>query len=52
MEAFAAPWHLAARMAGDPGYGACWLKDLQYYKACDFFNGRQPPRTTALEKFL
>lgn len=51
MEAVAAPWRLAARMAKDPGYGACWLKDLQYYKACDFFNGRQPPRTTALNKF-
>ncbi|WP_216594015.1 hypothetical protein [Desulfobacter postgatei] len=51
MEAFCAPWHLAARMAKDPEYGACWLKDLQYYKACDFFNGRRPPRPTALEKF-
>jgi hypothetical protein len=51
MEAFAAPWRLAVRMAKDPGYGACWLKDVQYYKACDFFNGRKPPRTTALKKF-
>nr|WP_319491917.1 radical SAM protein [uncultured Desulfobacter sp.] len=51
MEAFSAPWRLAARMAKDPAYGACWFKDLQYYKACDLFNGRRPPRTTALNKF-
>ena len=51
MEALAAPWHLAARMVRDPGYGTCWFKDLQYYNACDFFDGRRPPRTTALKKF-
>ncbi|WP_321492072.1 radical SAM protein [uncultured Desulfobacter sp.] len=51
MEAVAAPWRLAARMAKDPGYGACWFKDLQYYKACDFFDGRRPPRTSALQRF-
>lgn len=51
MEAFTSPWHLAARMAKDSKYGACWVKDIQYYKACDFFDGRRPSRTTALKKF-
>lgn len=51
MEALGSPLHLATRMAKDPGYGACWFKDLQYYKACDFFDGRRPPRALGLKKF-
>ena len=51
MEALHAPLRLAARMAKDFGYGRSWAKDLQYYKACDFFDGRRAPRTGALNRF-
>ncbi|HCY84698.1 MAG TPA: radical SAM protein [Desulfobacteraceae bacterium] len=51
MEGLTAPWRLAARMARDNAYAAHWVQDLRYYKACDFFDGRMAPRTTALSRF-
>ncbi|MCG8636816.1 MAG: radical SAM protein, partial [Desulfobacterales bacterium] len=50
-EGLTAPWQLAARLAKDPVYTSRWFEDLRYYKACDFFDGRRPPRASSLRRF-
>ena len=39
------------RWRKDPGFIKLWLKDLHYYQACDFFDGRRPVRTERLRRF-
>jgi uncharacterized Fe-S cluster-containing radical SAM superfamily protein len=39
-----APLQLARRLKHDPLYGRLWLEDMHYYAACDYFDGRKPPR--------
>jgi hypothetical protein len=29
-----------------------WIEDLLYYRACDLFNGRRPPNTQRLRRFI
>ncbi len=35
----------------DKRYFRIWLEDLRYYKDCDFFDGRRPPRPDRLRRF-
>ncbi len=35
----------------DPDFFHLWKEDMAYYRACDFFDGRRPPRTNALRRF-
>ncbi len=45
------PWQVAGRFARDWDYLKLWVKDLRYYRACDYFDARKPPRYEALAKF-
>jgi len=44
MQTFSAPVSLFRRFFHDREYLRLWLADLRYYQACDFFDGRKPPR--------
>jgi hypothetical protein len=45
------PLGLVRQMRKDRSFYRYWLSDMAYYPACDFFNGRTPPRSRALERF-
>jgi hypothetical protein len=51
LEIFSNPLGLIRRMAGRPRTLASWAGDLFYYRACGFFNGRQPPEFKKLKRF-
>jgi hypothetical protein len=39
------------RWRQDAGFIKLWLKDLHYYQACDFFDGRRSARPERLRRF-
>ena len=45
------PVRLSQRLLRNPTYLKHWLKDIRYYKACDWFNGRKPLNTDQLQRF-
>jgi hypothetical protein len=51
LEMVADPLGLIRRMASTPGALATWGRDLSYYRACGFFNGRRPPDYRQLRRF-
>lgn len=51
IDLFSAPHRLAKKIFTDPEYFKVWTKDLSYYRACDFFNGRKPLNPSKLERF-
>jgi hypothetical protein len=51
LEMAASPLGLVRRTVRDPRILATWAKDLSYYRACGFFNGRQPPDVEKLKSF-
>jgi hypothetical protein len=38
-------------MAKERVYRRLWMEDLRYYRACDFFDGRVPPKPERLRRF-
>jgi hypothetical protein len=38
-------------MVTDRAYMKLWIQDIQYYRACDFFNGRKLPDLKKLSKW-
>jgi hypothetical protein len=52
LEMVADPLGLIRRMAGTPGALATWARDLSYYRACGFFDGRQSPDYRKLRRFI
>jgi MoaA/NifB/PqqE/SkfB family radical SAM enzyme len=44
LEAIINPAGLMKRIAGEGEFFRLWTQDLNYYRACDFFDGRKPPR--------
>ena len=51
LETASHPLGFARRVAANPRSLITWAKDLSYYRACDFFNGRQPPNYRKLRRF-
>jgi hypothetical protein len=51
LEALHSPLRLLNRIRRDPGYAAVWIRDLDYYLACDLFDGRRPPNYAKLARF-
>lgn len=45
------PLDLVAKLAKDNEFIKYWLKDLWYYRACDYFNGRMPVNEKKLSHF-
>lgn len=45
------PVRLSQRLLRNPTYIELWMKDIRYYKACDWFNGRKPMNTDQLQRF-
>jgi len=45
------PLELIRRWKADGPFYHKWLKDLRYYRDCDFFDGRQPARPTRLKRY-
>jgi uncharacterized Fe-S cluster-containing radical SAM superfamily protein len=45
------PFKCLRRWWKDAGFIKLWLKDLHYYQACDFFDGRRPARPERLRRF-
>jgi MoaA/NifB/PqqE/SkfB family radical SAM enzyme len=46
------PGRFVFKMVRDSKWRRLWYEDLQYFRACDFFNGRVPPDTSKLERFV
>jgi hypothetical protein len=51
LELFESPLKLFRRAIRDPGFFRLWLKDLGYYRACGYFNGRIPADYRKLGRF-
>ncbi|MCA8959785.1 MAG: radical SAM protein [Planctomycetes bacterium] len=51
LELLERPIDLLQRFRHDRTFARLWWDDLRYYRACDLFDGRRPPNTTALAKF-
>lgn len=51
LQMFTHPMALIKRLGADSRFFGLWAKDLAYYQACDFFNGRRPPRPERLRWF-
>ncbi|MFW6287029.1 MAG: radical SAM protein, partial [Candidatus Sumerlaeota bacterium] len=51
-ELFRHPLRLAGRFLRDPRFFSLWLRDVQYYRAAEFFNGRRAADYEALKPFL
>jgi hypothetical protein len=49
-ELFSQPHHLPVHLANDPKFFRLLLEDLNYYRACDYFNGRRAPRYEAMKR--
>jgi hypothetical protein len=47
----ARPGHLLNHIRKDPGFFPTWIRDLRYYRACDFFDGRKSPNLKRLARF-
>lgn len=45
------PLILATRIRTDPRFYRLWVKDLLYYRACDYFDGKAPLRAERLRRF-
>ena len=45
---FSEPFNLLQKVKRDPAFFTCWIADIRYYLACDFFNGRKPMRRDRL----
>lgn len=45
------PLSLIKRAGQDRAYFRMWLGDLNYYRACGFFNGRKPPPLNKMRSF-
>jgi len=50
-ELFASPIRLFSKIIQDSHYFSLLRKDLQYYRACNYFNGSSAPDFTKLQKF-
>ncbi|WP_081859204.1 radical SAM protein [Desulfohalovibrio reitneri] len=48
---FRSPVATVSRLARDREWRRTWLEDLRYYRACGFFDGREPPDRHALARF-
>ncbi len=46
------PGRLVSKMLRDREWRRLWCEDLQYYSACDFFNGRVPKDRRKLASFV
>lgn len=42
---------LGVKITSDPHFYRLWQRDLRYYRACDYFDGRRPPKLNALARF-
>lgn len=51
LEMFANPCGLMRRMSSTPRALTTWARDLSYYRACRFFNGRRSPDFRKLVRF-
>ncbi len=45
------PLKLFKKIKSDPEFFRYWIKDIRYYHACDFFDGRKPLSREKLRKF-
>ena len=50
LECVTHPVQLGKRMRQSPAYYQYWYRDLKYYHACDYFNGRKAPNYHKLNK--
>lgn len=50
-EFFTKPATLIKKMVKDPGFYKILQEDLRYYRACNFFDGRQPPDFGKMQRF-
>jgi hypothetical protein len=50
LQARSAPVALLKKLGNNPEYRRLWLKDLSYYRACNFFDGRKPLNSKRLQK--
>ena len=50
-ELFSSPLILIEKVLKDPTFFKIWKDDLLYYRACDYFNGRQAPDFSKMESF-
>ncbi len=48
---FQSPWQLVKRFWQDRDYAKLWYEDIQYYRACDYFNAQMPPNAQKLARF-
>jgi hypothetical protein len=46
------PGELMQRFRHDRKFFALWQKDIRYYAACGYFNGRKPPSRSRLARFI
>ncbi|MDY6823978.1 MAG: radical SAM protein [Thermodesulfobacteriota bacterium] len=51
MRAFDAPFRSVHRFFTDRQYLRYWRADLQYYHACEFFDGRKPPQYPRIAEY-
>jgi hypothetical protein len=49
--AAASPLRLLSAVFKDPFHYRLWLRDVLYYRACEFFDGRRPPNLRRLARF-
>ncbi len=50
-QVFNNPLHLAKRLFHDKEMLRTWVRDLRYYRACEYFNARKAPDMVKLAKF-
>jgi MoaA/NifB/PqqE/SkfB family radical SAM enzyme len=51
LQGFSRPLSLLKKYRWDPRFFQLWLEDIKYYRATDFFDGRQPPDYGRLRRF-
>jgi len=51
LEIVSSPLGFARRVAARPQSLSTWVRDLSYYRACEFFDGRRPPNYRKLRRF-
>jgi MoaA/NifB/PqqE/SkfB family radical SAM enzyme len=51
LDAASSPARLVSKICKDPAHYKLWVKDLLYYRACNFFDGRKPPDFAQLRRF-
>jgi len=52
LDTFHRPQKVLKRISHDPRFFSLWQKDLRYYAACGYFNGRKPPAFSRLARFV